>query len=1079
MTALIEPASTAEFWDALETAVDPASYQPKRSQAVDVVRLSNREETYYVLKQLEQKSYVRLSEEDYAMWWQMNGRNRVKDLLFYSLKRYKSLPVGHLNNVISELLQGGFLHDQPTNLYSQITSQLEDRSPESRGRRLLNAFLHTEIAKDGLDPTFASLYKWTRPLFFRLVQLLILLIVLSGGVLFTILYSDKVYSISYQGLVGVISLVIANLVVIGIHELAHALATKHVDREVDRGGFLLYFGLPAFFVDTRDTWMSSNRARILVSWAGPYSGLILGGVLGWLLTAVAITLPDSANSFWATFCYQIAFLAYFSVIINLNPLLELDGYFILMDWLEMPGLRPRAFHFWREQMWQRIKSAKSLRQLWQNFNPNERIFTFFGALAFLYSIFALWLAVNFWRSRLVPFAVGLWERGLWGRMVLVILTALLVVPTLYYLFLFLWNRLQAALEWLARRDLLARPDVLALLIGFPILAGVPLIWLLLGQFPQPQSDLFQIIAMWLIFLGVTAGFVSIARQLPGSRFQWAIWALAATPLALSLAWLVDGRPPWYELGLMAAAAAILASGTVSWFTINAKWLTSQDRWLMVGFVLLGGLTFFAQTQIETTLRDNGRWLASAFIISCTYFGLALSAPLLLNFFRSRFALAWGVLAFSIGLTPWLLLFPSLQIPVLMCWLFGVSLYLLLGLLTQFTRYELDAAQAAVFNERERLVNSFNHFMAALFISYEAVFGGRRLAAIQAEIQSHGTLDLDLSILQIAERARHALLIAIDRLDDLAGTPFTQKAGQAAYDSLPWLEAETLSRHVLSNTQWGAQLAQGFIRARDRRAELVRRADVFAGLDQAGVAEVTAVLQNRNMRKGTTISRAGLESTHFYLIDSGEVIVLHNEEPVATLSGGGYFGTNALAGSGDYNFTYRAGTAVSLYALRREDFDPLLRADTTLSQQVSSGIKERALLKRMALFSSLSPQELASLDAHLVKKEVQAGEVIVNQGEPRSHLFIIEQGAVDVIMSEDGTETLMGKLGAGEHFGEYALFTDTPYHATLKAALDTTLLLLDEPTFDNLVANCERMTHYVEQIGSGRLMTSQRRSAIPS
>ncbi|NJN55766.1 MAG: M50 family metallopeptidase, partial [Anaerolineae bacterium] len=457
-------------------------YKPVRHTAVTATHLSNREESYYVLKQPERKNYVRLSEEDYALWWQMNGRHRVKDLLFYSLKRYKNLPVGHLATVVGELRQGGFLQDQPVNLYDQIASQLQARAPKP-WTAVAEWFLHTQIARSGLDPTFSKLYRWQRPLFHPIAQLLLLLLVLSGGVLFALLYTDHVFTLTSSGYVAGLSLIMANLLVIGIHELAHALATKHVGRELDRGGFLLYWGLPAFFVDTRDTWLSSSRQRIFVSWAGPYSGLILGGAMGWVLTAVTILSPENATTFWATFLYQIAFLAYFSVLINLNPLLELDGYFILMDWLEMPGLRRRAFRFWREELWGKVRASTSPRHLWQEMGVHERIFLFFGALAFLYSIFALWLALNFWRLRLVPFAQTLWSNGFWGQVTLLLLTAVLLIPTTYFLGLFALNRIRTTLRWLANRDLLARPDVLALLIGFPIVVGVPLFWLMLGRLP--------------------------------------------------------------------------------------------------------------------------------------------------------------------------------------------------------------------------------------------------------------------------------------------------------------------------------------------------------------------------------------------------------------------------------------------------------------------------------------------------------------------------------------------------------------------------------------------------------------------
>ncbi|NJN54843.1 MAG: cyclic nucleotide-binding domain-containing protein [Anaerolineae bacterium] len=240
-----------------------------------------------------------------------------------------------------------------------------------------------------------------------------------------------------------------------------------------------------------------------------------------------------------------------------------------------------------------------------------------------------------------------------------------------------------------------------------------------------------------------------------------------------------------------------------------------------------------------------------------------------------------------------------------------------------------------------------------------------------------------------------------------------------------------------------------------------------------------MMQSRTVRKNVTLAQAGQEVTLFYLVDSGEVGVFDGGEQVASLYSGGTFGTGALAGQGQHNFTYRTLRTAVLLTIHRDDFDPLLRADTTLAQQVSSGAQERSLLRRMSLFSGLSPQELAALDARLQKRLVAAGELFVRQGEPRSSLFIVASGAVELFVEEQGQEKVVGTLGPGEHFGEYALFADTPYHANGRARLDTELLLLDEAKFDELVAHCEQMTHYVEQLGSGRLLAAQRQTALPS
>ena len=47
----------------------------------------------------------------------------------------------------------------------------------------------------------------------------------------------------------------------------------------------------------------------------------------------------------ASVAYKLAFTCYIATLFNANPLLELDGYFILVDWLRLPDLRRRAIAF--------------------------------------------------------------------------------------------------------------------------------------------------------------------------------------------------------------------------------------------------------------------------------------------------------------------------------------------------------------------------------------------------------------------------------------------------------------------------------------------------------------------------------------------------------------------------------------------------------------------------------------------------------------------------------------------------------------------------------------------------------------
>lgn len=1056
------------FWAAVSSAADPMAYKPRRNPGVIVSRLETQSQPYYILKEPASKAYLRLSEADYALWWQMDGHRSLKDLLYYSLVRYASLPIGHLNRLVTDLRTGRFLHDKPVNVYRQVEGQLEAQDSAAVGRRMVDAFLHSELGVDELDPYFSRLYRWLRPLFFLPVQLFLLVaVVLGGGFLYGRLYYQQTFPLSGNGSWSLVTLLVANVVVIGIHELAHGLATKHFGRELNRGGFLLYWGMPAFFVDTRDIWLSPRRARIVVSWAGPHSGLLIGGLVGMILTAVSVQFPQFSGSIWVGFINQLGFLAYLSVFINLNPLLQLDGYFILMDWLDMPGLRSRAIRFWREKLWKSWAAVRNPWRFWASLEWSERIFTLYGGLTLVYSTYAVGFAINFWQTRLAPLVEALWtDYGIAGRLLVMLVTAFVVVPVIYYILRLGWSRVQSGLEWLARRDMLARPDVLALLVGLGYLVTLTGFFLLLSKLTR--ASLWLSLVIWLLHAGTAIFLGRVARHVSGSRYQWTLWSLAAAPVGLAITWLSDAT--WLrDLGTLITVGSILASGVVSWFTIRPMSLERGDRLLIGALALIGAIG-----AVGLSLRPGPLLYVPLFAWLGMIAGLALMAPLWLNFWHSRFALPWFLIVLAALSTPWVRLFPALHLPLISLWFCTSLLYLLQSELTRFGRVQQQEESTAIFHERELLVHSYSHFIRALFTSYETVMGGRRLAAIQAQMARIGPIDPDVDILQIAERCQSILLLAVDRLDDLAGVAFTRQAGQAAYDSLPWLEAETLARHVLSRDEWGSQLAHGYIEGQDSRVELIRQADVFAGFDKAAVEEVSAISYGDSWKAGALIARGGQDASRFFLIQSGEVGVMHEGSSVASLVNGAYFGLNALLDSGEYQFTYQALTPVQALVIERDRFNPLLRADTTLSARISSGAESRNLLKSMSLFRGLSPQQLATIDGRLERRLVPAGHTIVSQGQPRSQFFIVASGMIEMSREDEGGRHMVSTLGPGEHFGEYALFADIPYDATYRTLVDSKLLALDEPSFDRLVTESEMMSRYIEQIGSGRNIITRRR-----
>ena len=76
--------------------------------------------------------------------------------------------------------------------------------------------------------------------------------------------------------------------------------------------------------------------------------------------------------------------------------------------------------------------------------------------------------------------------------------------------------------------------------------------------------------------------------------------------------------------------------------------------------------------------------------------------------------------------------------------------------------------------------------------------------------------------------------------------------------------------------------------------------------------------------------------------------------------------------------------------------------------------------------------------------LQAGQVVVREGDPGNSMFVVLEGRVAVLRGNDGAANMeVGRLGAGEFFGELALLTGTKRTATVVTVEDVVLLELTQ------------------------------------
>jgi len=303
-----------------------------------------------------------------------------------------------------------------------------------------------------IDPIVSFVYKaGGRVLFTRAAATLLGTVAILGMVAFGYQWFAGEQSVFLSGdsyLLGAALLLGLNVMALACHELGHALATKHAGRRVPAAGFLVYFGIPSVFVDTTDVWMSGRRGRLLTTAAGPAAGLVLAGTSA----LVGFAVPEAAP-----ICFKLSFAWYLNALFNLNPFLALDGYYLVMDWLEIPNLRARGLS-WVVARLRRRPPA------WKRLDREGRLVALYGILAIGWLVIALNLAYRVYVDRIAGLATGLWRSGPLAQVLFVVLVAALLSPVVYIGFGWLsqrWRRIRLRMkDRRGSRDLPRRVDAL-------------------------------------------------------------------------------------------------------------------------------------------------------------------------------------------------------------------------------------------------------------------------------------------------------------------------------------------------------------------------------------------------------------------------------------------------------------------------------------------------------------------------------------------------------------------------------------------------------------------------------------------
>ncbi len=1010
------------FWQQFREEVSLANYRPRPAEGVVVGRPAA---DRYVLKNPQAGTYMRLSPEEYALWEQMDGRRTVQELAVdYFLQHQRLMPVAEL---VRRLRSGHMLTDPPAEVQGQLREAVR-RQREPWGRRVLALLWGHPLYLKGIDRFFRWGYRWGgRLLFTRPAIWLQRLIALAGLAAFVVLLlaGRQGYEVFQSGrsyFWGLVLLLLLNLVTLSLHESAHALSTIHQGCSIRRGGLMLYVGLPALFVDTTDTWMVEKERRIQVAIAGPWSDLVVAGL------ASLLALPLWAGG---PIVLKIATLAYVSALFNLNPLLELDGYYALCDHLDRPTLRRDALNFLWRDLWGRLRRRQPL-------SPQERLYTTYGLLSLLYLAVVVGLVVLFWRAQVARMGADLLRRGVAGKVTLGVLAALVGGPLLWLVGRRLYWMVRDAWRSLEERGLLALSGVrLALVAGGSLL--LPLLWRLLPF--SWQGTLLPFLPLLLCGLGVIA--LTLLFFYEGTPFRRGLLWLALFALLLGVE---SGALPagaYRHTPLLAQVAAFLAVVAA----LSADDLLRSRPAERAGMGLLAGGGFLLSLVLARSLPPGSPFPVvvleslSPFLLGLT---LAALLPTLVSFSGTPFAPAWVLFFLALALNGLGHLWPldrltHLRLDLGCAFLLaqGAILYLLARYHLPYRRREGKISPTV--GTHGQLRRAFARFFEDLFALFQDTLGRRRAQAVDDRLDVIAvTANWPVMVdrgrvresVEVEERPledlaflyRDLLSRALEMMEGWAGRPFLRRAVQAAYDDLPWGERQVLARHILRHTPWGKAVSEAFFRDWNQDLRLLAGVPLFFGADEATLEQVRAALRRERVPAGRVITREGEPAKALWIVATGEVEVWKGdaagyEHLVGELHRGDTLGVEVLSGMGFYQATGRASVESTLLRLERAALEGISAEPAHPAQVVQARARLLSWLVGQDLLQGVSWQDLQQMAARMERRQVQAGEVLFQEGRP-ADFYLIEEGTVLLVVGW-GTpgERMLSRLGPGECLGE--------------------------------------------------------------
>ncbi|HJW56054.1 MAG TPA: peptidase domain-containing ABC transporter [Burkholderiaceae bacterium] len=255
------------------------------------------------------------------------------------------------------------------------------------------------------------------------------------------------------------------------------------------------------------------------------------------------------------------------------------------------------------------------------------------------------------------------------------------------------------------------------------------------------------------------------------------------------------------------------------------------------------------------------------------------------------------------------------------------------------------------------------------------------------------------------------------------------------------------------------------------AEFLSSIEILSPFKSDELERLAEHAESRFYSFGDTVCNAGEPADGLFVIKSGSVRIFteeHGKEiSMGVRKAGEVFADIAMLRDYRHESSVRASVKTEMLYIPRKAIEPIIARNSAAQDFVTSYVAISSaggfVARLFDLRGKVNKGDLEDFVRSVGIKRVSAGKEILKQDSREDRrLYVIRQGEVRLVRTEEDTEYSLATLRQGEIFGEKACLMRQEQVASVIATTDTTLLVIPEKTVHYILERNEKLREVLEE-----------------